>query len=72
MSKSYDEGARVAWDWGEGTAEGEVREVHTERVTREIKGTEVVRDADEDCPAYVIEQQDGSRVLKSHSELRPA
>ena len=35
-----------------------------------IAGTEVVRDADEDNPAYLVEQDDGDRVLKSESELR--
>ena len=42
----------------------------TGRVTLDIKGTEVTRDADEDNPAYRIEQCDGTEVLKSESELR--
>ena len=43
-----------------------------ERVTRTIKGSEVTRDADSDNPAYMIEQGDSDRVLKSHTELEKA
>ena len=49
-----------------------MREVFTERVSRTIKGSEITRNATEDDPAYLIEQDDGDRVLKSHSELRKA
>lgn len=69
MSKTYNQGTQVQWNWGNGTGTGTVRESFTERVTRTIKGTEVTRDANEDNPAYLIEQEDGDRVLKSHSEL---
>jgi hypothetical protein len=50
---------------------GQIREVFTERVSRTSKG-EVTRNATHDDPAYLIEQDDGDRVLKSHSELRKA
>lgn len=63
----------MQWNWGEGTARGRVVERFTRRVSRTLDGTEVTRDADDDNPAYLIEQKDGGRVLKSHSELtRPA
>jgi len=35
-----------------------------------IKGADVTRDADEDCPALLIEQNDGDEVLKGASEVR--
>lgn len=70
MGKGYSEGTKVAWDWGTGTATGTVRQVYTRKQTLTIKGSEVTRDADEDCPAYRIEQEDGDIVLKSHSEVR--
>lgn len=63
-------GTRVTWDWGAHTAEGKVTESFTSDVTRRIKGTEVVRKASHDEPAYMIEQADGDHVLKSHSELK--
>lgn len=69
MNDHYAIKTRVKWSWGKGTGEGKVREVFTERVTRTIKGSEVTRNASDDNPAYLIEQDDGDEVLKSHSEL---
>ncbi|WP_040604815.1 HVA1 family protein [Sagittula stellata] len=70
--KNYGEGERVEWDWGSGTASGKVVQKYTRKITLKIKGTEVTRDADEDNPAYRIEQEDGGEVLKKGSELRKA
>lgn len=68
----YDKGDRVAWSWGNGTGEGTVQAVYTEEVTKTIEGTEVTRKADGDNPAYLIQQDDDARVLKSESELSKA
>jgi hypothetical protein len=70
MSDKDAVSTEVEWEWGSGTGQGKVREVFTERVSRTIKGSEITRNATEDDPAYLIEQDDG--VLKSHSELRKA
>lgn len=72
MTKMYEQGTRVKWNWGSGTATGTVNSSFTDKVTRTIDGTEVTRDADQENPAYLIEQDDGDRVLKSHSELHKA
>ena len=69
---TFKTGAPVSWTWGSGTATGTVTEVFTEHVTRTIKGTEVTRNATPDEPAYLVEQEDGDRVLKSASELTKA
>ncbi len=68
----FDKGTRVEWTWGRGTGEGFVDEVFTEPVERTIKGARVRRNASEQTPAYLIRQDDGGSVLKSHSELREA
>ena len=68
----YRKGTKVQWDWGTGIGTGEIEKVYTEKTTQTIKGTEVTRDASEDCPAYYIKQKDGSSVLKSHSEVKKA
>lgn len=68
----YRKGDEVRWTWGSGSATGRVAEVFTERVTRTIKGNEVTRNADDDNPAYLVEQDDGGRALKSESELEKA
>ena len=68
----YDEGTKVEWDWGGGTGTGTVIQVYTRKITLKIKGSEITRDADDESPAYRIEQSDGDEVLKSHSEIRKA
>ncbi|MEM9791163.1 MAG: DUF2945 domain-containing protein [Planctomycetota bacterium] len=65
-------GTKVEWDYGQGTATGTVTEVYHEKVTKTFKGSEVTRNATEDEPAYLIEQEDGDEVLKSSTEVRRA
>jgi hypothetical protein len=70
MNEAYQKNTKVQWDWGDGTAEGYIREVFREKITKKIKGTKVTRNGNDDDPAYLIEQQDGDKVLKLHSEIR--
>jgi len=72
MKRKFHQGARVKWNWGTHTAEGVVRTIFTHRIERTFKGSTVTREADRKNPAYLIEQDDGDRVLKSHSELSQA
>ena len=67
---SIRKGSKVTWKWGSSTAEGKVAEVHREKVTRQIKGETITRDGSRDDPAYVIEQEDGGKVLKLKSEVK--
>lgn len=67
-----EKGARVRWRWGNGHGEGQVVDVFTHDVERTIKGTDVRRTASNEDPAYLIEQDDGDQVLKSHSEVEQA
>ena len=69
---AYSKGDKVEWEWGSGSATGKVTEVYTEEVTKTLKGSEITRDASEDEPAYLSEQEDGDEVLKSHSEVSKA
>lgn len=66
---SIRQGTVVGWSWGNGSAEGTVAEVHHEKVTRESKGESITRNGTQDNPAYVIEQGDGTTVLKLRSEI---
>jgi hypothetical protein len=66
----YRKGTKVEWDWGTGTASGKVAESFTEEVEATIKGAKIKRKATKEEPAYLVEQEDGGRVLKSHSELK--
>ncbi len=63
------EGTEVWWKWGSGRAKGTVTEVHHDKVTRTVDGSEITRNGSKDNPAYVIEQEDGTTVLKLSSEV---
>lgn len=62
-------GTEVTWPWGNGTGRGTVAEIHREKVTRTIEGSQITRDGSDDDPAYLIETDQGSRVLKLRSEV---
>jgi len=72
MSKQFKVGDTVEWNWGPGTGAGRIVEWHTDDVEKTIKGSTIKRNASADEPAYLIEQEDGDRVLKSGSKLRAA
>ena len=67
---TYQTGTKVEWDWGNGTGTGKIVKKYTQKITLKLQGSEVTRKASDDEPAYKIEQDDGSEVLKSGSELR--
>ncbi|MCU7553105.1 DUF2945 domain-containing protein [Alteromonas sp. ASW11-19] len=72
MSNAYQTNTEVEWEWGNGYGTGYVREIFREKITRTLQGEEVTRKGSDDNPAYVIEQADGDKVLKLHSELEQA
>ncbi|MDZ5660631.1 DUF2945 domain-containing protein [Nocardioides sp. S-58] len=65
-------GTTVKWKWGRSWAEGKVTEVHHGDISRTTKGSEITRRGSDDDPAYVIEQEDGTVVLKLQSEVERA
>jgi len=65
-------GTNVTWKWGKSEATGKVVEVHPEKITRKLKGSEITRDGTKDNPALLIEQEDGDQVLKLASEVEEA
>ncbi len=69
---SIREGTEVTWAWGSSRASGTVTEIHRSSITRTSKGSEITRNGSEDDPAYVIEQDDGTLVLKLSSEVERA
>lgn len=62
-------GDKVHWNWGKSQAEGTIKEKSEKTITKKIKGTEVKRKASKEEPAYIVEQQNGTEVVKSESEL---
>ena len=69
MANAYRKGETVHWHWGSGTAIGKIDEKFEKRVQRTIEGSKIVKNGTADNPAYLIEQEDGGRVLKRGSEL---
>ena len=67
---SFQTNQYVEWDWGNGTAKGQITDRFERKVKRTLKGSEVTRDGDSDNPAYLIKQDDGDEVLKLGSEIR--
>jgi len=63
------EGSKVSWKWGNGEAQGKVRETYTKEITKTIKGSEITRKGEKGNKAILIEQDDGSKVLKLESEV---
>ena len=57
MAKAYSDGGEVTWTWGNGTG------TYTDRITR---------NASEDDPAHLVEQEGGDEVLKSGREIARA
>ena len=66
------EGTLVKWKWGNGTAKGTVKETHAKEITKTLDGSEVTRNGEEDNKALIIEQKDGTLVLKLESEVQKA
>ena len=65
-------GTEVSWSWGNGTATGKVVEIHHDKVTRTLSGSEITRNGSDDDPALLIEQDGGAQVLKLRSEVSRA
>ena len=63
-------GEEVKWNWGKSTAEGKIVKEYKQPVEKTIKGAKVKRNASKEEPAYEIKQENGSKVLKSKSELK--
>jgi hypothetical protein len=64
-------GQKVKWKWGNGHAEGTIKESYDHKVTKTIKGSEITRNGESKNRALLIEQEDGDTVLKLSSEVEP-
>lgn len=60
----------VAWNWGNGLAEGVVKEVRPERTEITSKGKKISRNGTPDNPALIIKHKSGNDVLKLQSEVQ--
>lgn len=69
MDKDIKEDDWVAWKWGFGIAEGQVRKIVPDRVEITSKNKKIARNGTQDNPAVIIDHKGGNRVLKLVSEL---
>lgn len=65
-------GTQVSWKYGTGTASGKIEEVHKEPIEKTIKGSKIHRNGTPENPAFLIVQENGDKVLKLQSEVKPA
>lgn len=63
-------GDHVAWQWGNGLAEGIIKSVHEESTTITSKGKHITRHGSNENPAIVIEHKSGNDVIKLVSEIQ--
>jgi hypothetical protein len=63
-------GTKVTWKWGSGQAEGRVSETYAGSVTKNLDGAEVTRNGSSSDKALLIEQENGSKILKLQSEVK--
>ena len=59
----------MSCEWGPGTASATLVEVFTDRTAETFKGSTITRNPDNSDSAYLIEQEDGSRVVTSYDQL---
>ena len=71
-ANSFQANQYVKWSWGNGEGCGQIEERFEREVTRTLQGSEITRNGDSDNPAYLIQQEDGDKVLKRGSELSAA
>ena len=66
---TFSKNETVKWKWGNGYGEGKVVDIFYNDIEKTIKGEKIKRKASKDKPAYLIKQNDGDEVLKTHSEI---
>ncbi|MDT9600554.1 hypervirulence associated TUDOR domain-containing protein [Sphingosinicella rhizophila] len=69
MATTLRTGEMVRWNWGSGHGEGRIVQRFERRVQRTIEGAKVIKNGSSENPAFLLEQEDGGKVLKLSSEL---
>lgn len=63
-------GVRVRWEWEGEEADGIVKAIYDHPVTKTLQGHEITRNGSPPDPVILIEEDDGTQLLKLRSELR--
>ena len=70
MKEPIASGNHVAWQWGQGLAQGVVEEVCTGPTTITTKGKTISRNGSKSDPALIITSSKGVKVLKLSHEVQ--
>jgi hypothetical protein len=65
----YKLGQKIIWKWMGRKIYGEVLEVHTGPIEKEIKRKLIKRNGSIEKPAYIVVSEAGNPALKLHTEL---
>lgn len=60
----------VGWKWGYGVAQGKIVAIKREKTQIESKGKLITRNGSQNDPALILEQENGTRVLKLAHEVQ--
>lgn len=69
-NQKFKVGSKVEWKWLGRAICGEVVEVFTEPVVKEIKSKKIKRNGSPENPAYLVKSEAGNLALKLGSELQ--
>ena len=72
MIEGFRKGMRVKWNWSQGVGRGRVAERFDGQVEKTIEGALIRRNGTVRNPAYLVQTDSGSEVLKLASELSRA
>lgn len=72
MTIMIRKGTEVKWKWGTGFGTGKVIETSDKTMKKNLEGTTVTRHGSTSDLALLIEQEDGSQLLKLQSEVERA
>ena len=69
-TKAFKVGAKIKWNWMGREVAGKVRATYFKPVKKKFRGHLFKRNGSPERPAYLVESTSGSKVLKSHTELK--
>ena len=69
IGEHIDTGDNVTWNWAKGTAQGKVVEWSSASLSFVSDGETFFMDGTAENPVYLLEKENGERVLKQLSEL---
>lgn len=67
--KTFNLNTEVTWKWMGKEIVGFIQEIHTNSISKTIKGKTIKRNGTKENPAYLVQSKAGNLALKLQSEL---